>query len=189
MNTVPKIIPMAITESMESLVDNKYIDIYHDVFIFDLDGNAGVAAEVAFSVEDEYKNYFADNFINAINEIHKQCYISRIKGDQYNTSAFSLRFTNESNAYMSMSEGHKSAYIELDMLMDTFANEHIFRRYENNMLAIGGRPHWGLDYNVMTGGKLKNTYQKFKKWHKVYKKFNKYGTFNNRFTERMGFNI
>lgn len=56
---------------------------------------------------------------------------------------------------------------------------------------MGSRPHWGLEFNVLNGnnGVLNYLYPNLNKWKKAYEAFNANGTFNNRFTDRMGFSV
>jgi len=122
------------------------------------------------------------DYVNKSYEIYNQ-------GMQYQTSPFSLRFVNASRAQVSMMQGRRTAMIEMDMLTGTYAGPEIMYRYENFSYELGGRPHWGLEFDSLTGnnGLLSKLYPKLDQWLAVYKQFNALGTFDNQFTQRMGF--
>jgi hypothetical protein len=57
--------------------------------------------------------------------------------------------------------------------------EMLFTKYS-------ARPHWGKN-NRLSSNRVKKLYPDFSKWQKVFRLFNKDGTFCNEFTRRMGF--
>lgn len=87
-----------------------------------------------------------------------------------------------------MMQGRNTAMIEMDMLTGTYAGEEIMYRYETSMYPLGGRPHWGLEFDLLSGNNrlLERLYPKLSRWMSVYSQFNTLGTFNNSFTQRMG---
>jgi L-gulono-1,4-lactone dehydrogenase len=171
------------------LIDSGYVNQSYDIYNLALGGDVGFAAEIGFSLEDDKGNYTADNFRQAIDQIHLIAQRARTVGHQYQTSAFSLRFVDASQAQLSMMQGRKTAMIEMDMLTGTYAGQEIMYRYETNMYALGGRPHWGLEFDLLNGsnGVLSTMYPQLGTWLGVYQQFNALGTFDNRFTRRMGF--
>jgi len=52
------------------------------------------------------------------------------------------------------------------------------------------RPHWGKN-NRLNAAKVETCYNSYKlnKWKQVLKVFNKAGSFNNRFTNNVGFDV
>lgn len=200
-NLYPQVVPFAITESMQGLEDtgpdgttgkggyytNKSFDIYN----LGLNQDSGFAAEVAFPLQDADGNYTADGFKAAIDRIHQIAQRARQQGEQYQTSPFSLRFVKESNALLSMMNGRNTAMIEMDMVTGTYAGTEIMYRYETSMYSLSGRPHWGLDFDNISGsnGLLGKMYSKLDNWLGVYRQFNAQGTFNSSFTDRVGFTV
>ena len=79
--------------------------------------------------------------------------------------------------------------IEMDMVTGTYGGYETMLRYQNSMYQLGGRPHWGLEFDHLTGsnGLIKKLYPKLDDWLAVYRQFNSKGTFNNSFTDRVGF--
>jgi hypothetical protein len=114
---------------------------------------------------------------------------ARQQGEQYQTSPFALRFVKASGANLSMMNGRNTAMIEMDMLTGTYAGPEVMYRYETRMYSLGGRPHWGLDFDCITGNNdlLRKMYTKLDNWLGVYRQFNALGTFNSSFTDRVGF--
>ncbi len=188
LNEEPGFTPEALNISLLTLQDSIVGDSY-DIYNLGLGGGIGFAAEIGFALEDSYGAYTDANFKAAIDKIHKIAQVSRVQGTQYQTSPFSLRFVKQSRAHLSMMQGRNTAMIEMDMLTGTYAGEEIMFRYETSMYPLGGRPHWGLEFDFLSGnnGLLERLYPKLSRWMSVYSQFNTLGTFNNSFTQRMGF--
>jgi hypothetical protein len=57
------------------------------------------------------------------------------------------------------------------------------------MYELGGRPHWGLEFDHLTGSNnlIGKMYPQLQAWLNVYNQFNRKGTFNSSFTDRVGF--
>ncbi len=200
-NLYPQIIPFAVTESMEGLEDKGpdgtvgkggyYINKSFDIYNLGLNQDSGFAAEVGFPLQDSDGFYTAQGFKAAIDRIHQLAQRARQQGEQYQTSAFSLRFVKESNALLSMMNGRNTAMIEMDMVTGTYAGTEIMYRYETSMYSLSGRPHWGLDFDNISGSNdlLRKMYPKLDNWLGVYRQFNALGTFNSSFTDRVGFTV
>src|SRR4029453_11323194 len=101
-----------------------------------LNQDAGFAAEVGFSLQDEAGNYTSQHFKAAIDRIHRIGQRALQQGDQYQTSPFSLRFVKESSAHLSMMNGRNTAMIEMDMVTGTYAGPEVMYRYETSMYAL-----------------------------------------------------
>jgi hypothetical protein len=185
----PAFTPLALDIALITLMDFQYVNRSYDIYNLALGGDVGFAAEIGFSLDDSEGNYTADNFRAAIDRIHQIAQHALEQGSQYQTSPFSLRFVNKSEAHLSMMEGQRTAMIEMDMLTGTYAGSEIMYRYEAGMYSLGGRPHWGLEFDFLSGNNdlLAKMYPKLGQWLAVYGQFNAHGTFNNRFTQRMGF--
>lgn len=190
LNAEPLFTPEAVNISMFTLIDD-IVDKSYDIYNLGLGGGVGFAAEIGFSLDDGYGAYTNANFKAAIDKIHQIAQVSREQGCQYQTSPFSLRFVKQSRAHLSMMQGRNTAMIEMDMLTGTYAGAEIMYRYETNMYPLGGRPHWGLEFDFLSGnnGLLGKLYPKLSRWMSAYSQFNTLGTFNNSFTQRMGFTV
>jgi hypothetical protein len=190
-NLFPALIPFTVDTAMGQLVDDSYINYSFDIYNLGLNQDAGFAAEVGFSLQDAQGNYTPRAFKEAVDRIHRIAQRARQQGEQYQTSPFSLRFVKSSNALLSMMNGMNTAMIEMDMLTGTYAGPEIMYRYETSMYSIGGRPHWGLDFDNINGGNnlLGKMYPTLDRWLGVYRQFNARGTFNSSFTNRVGFTV
>lgn len=189
LNTFPKLTPAIINTALSGLTDQNYVQIYWKIYDLGLNGDAGFATEIGFALEDGHGGYTNQNFKAAVDKIHRIAQNARINGEQYQTSPFSLRFVKSSNAHLSMMQGINTCMIEMDMITGTYGGPEIMMRYQNNMYDIGGRPHWGLEFDNLSGANnmIGNMYPKLNTWMAVYNQFNSKGTFNNRFTDRVGF--
>ena len=188
-NAIPKLTPDIIDLALNGLTDSGYINKYWHIYNLGLNGNAGFATEIGFSLEDDEGQYTSEHFKAAVDKIHLVAQNARINGEQYQSSPFSLRFVKASNAHLSMMEGVNTCMIEMDMVTGTYGGMEIMMRYQDSMYMLGGRPHWGLEFDHLTGSNnlIADMYPKLDKWLAVYEQFNELGTFNNRFTDRVGF--
>jgi hypothetical protein len=168
--------------------------------VFPLGGDAigGYGAETGFTMENHTKA--VDRLIEIAAETLET-------GGQAQNVPFSLRYVAGSSAFLSPQYGDDVAtntiknkvkassrpatcMVELLNTYDTIGGKELLRRYQLAMFAYGGRPHWGLDMNIMSGFFLQqNMYPAYNKWKKVYDSMNANGSFDNAFTHRMGWSI
>jgi len=186
----PSLIPDVITLSLLTQIDQNFIGASYDVYNLGLAGNFGFAAEIGFPL-GQPGAYSNASFQAAIDKIHLIAQTARVEGSQYQTSPFSLRFVKASAAQLSMMQGQDTAMIEMDMVTGTYGGAEIMYRYETNMYPLGGRPHWGLEFDFLTGNNdlLRRMYPNLSRWLAVYQQFNALHTFDNSFTQRMGFTV
>lgn len=129
----------------------------------------------------------------------------------YHNSPIGIRFVAPSKHYLSMGYKMQTTTIELPLLKGTpsrvdrlakklfgalslfFPSLHsrkqilkIYERIESRLYGLGGRPHWGQRHFIKRR-RVAEMYPKFKTWHANYKRFNALGTFDNEFTEEVGF--
>jgi D-arabinono-1,4-lactone oxidase/FAD binding domain len=188
-NRFPTIIPEAISLSMPGLVDTNYINKSFDIYNLGLNQNAGFATEIGFALKDSAGNYTETHFQQAVDRIHRIAQRARVQGEQYQTSPFSLRFVKASQAQLSMMQGIDTCMIEMDMVTGTYGGPEVMQRYQESMYELGGRPHWGLEFDHVTGSNnlMAKMYPQLQSWLNVYNQFNRKGTFNSSFTDRVGF--
>jgi len=188
-NRFPTIIPEAISLSMPGLVDTNYIDRSFDIYDLGLNQNAGFATEIAFALQDSAGNYTETHFQQAVDRIHRIAQRARVQGEQYQTSPFALRFVKSSQAQLSMMQGMNTCMIEMDMVTGTYGGPEVMQRYQESMYELGGRPHWGLEFDHLTGSNnlIGKMYPQLQSWLDVFSQFNRKGTFNSSFTDRVGF--
>lgn len=189
LNSHPRLTPAIINTALSGLVDKNYVRLYWQIYDLGLNKDAGFATEIGFALRDANGGYTKENFKNAVDKIHRIAQNARINGLQFQTSPFSLRFVKSSKANLSMMQGMDTCMIEMDMITGTYGGPEIMMRYQNNMYDLGGRPHWGLEFDNLSGANnmIATMYPELATWMNVYNQFNSEGTFNNRFTDRVGF--
>jgi hypothetical protein len=188
-NWFPSIIPEAISLSIPGLVDTNYINRSFDIYNLGLNQNAGFATEIGFALQDSAGNYTETHFQQAVDRIHRIAQRARVQGKQYQTAPFALRFVKASQAQLSMMQGVNTCMIEMDMVTGTYGGQEVMQRYQESMYELGGRPHWGLEFDHLTGSNnlIGKMYPQLQLWLDIYNQFNRKGTFNSSFTDRVGF--
>jgi D-arabinono-1,4-lactone oxidase len=188
-NRFPTIIPEAISLSISGLVDTNYVNRSFDIYNLGLNQNAGFATEIGFALQDSAGNYTETHFQQAVDRIHRIAQRARVQGEQYQTSPFALRFVKASQAQLSMMQGINTCMIEMDMVTGTYGGPEVMQRYQESMYELGGRPHWGLEFDHLTGSNnlIGKMYPQLQSWLNVYNQFNRKGTFDSSFTDRVGF--
>jgi FAD/FMN-containing dehydrogenase len=175
----PKILPGLIDGGMKAL-ERDYVDRSYRVF------NIG-AANYAPAYGSEI-GVPIDRVVEATERILDICANSVRIGQAYLTSPFSLRFVKASAAFMSMMYERDTCMIELISLDQTTGGRELFKRIENDLYSLGGRPHWGL-LNFLNGsnGLIERLYPAYPKWKAIHDQLNANETFNSPFTDRVGF--
>ena len=189
LNLIPSIAPKIIKSAINALPDQNFVRKSFKIYNLGIDGDAGFANEIGFSLQDQDQKYTMDHFKAAVDSIHKVAQLARIEGQQYQTSPFSLRFVKRSSAYLSMMNERNTCMIEIDMVTGSYAGEEILNRQQDALYQLGGRPHWGLEFDQLNGNHklITKMYPNFPKWKKVYDQLNSKGTFDNKTTNRLGF--
>ncbi len=179
---IPHKTPQFIDRAMRSLEDEDYVDKSYKVLNQGLKQvkTIGTAIEIGFSM---------DQYIPAAEKIMEIAEQRALIGCQYLTSPFALRFVKASPAYLSMMHGRDTCMIEIPTLTQSLGREDILTHFQESLYAFGGRPHWGLETDQLTGSNdlIRKMYPAYDRFMAVYRKLNHKGTFNNTFTDRVGF--
>jgi hypothetical protein len=159
----------------------------------------GYGTETAFSMEKEFRLDFPGKplgdptkaYITAVDHAIEMAAQHWSEGRYVQTGNAAIRFVKASNAYLSPQFGELTCMLEMLNVADTHGGKELFYRYQREFFKYGGRPHWGLDLSVTTGNNnlMEKMYPQFSKWKNVYDLLNFHGTFNNRFTDRMGLSV
>ncbi len=107
----------------------------------------------------------------------------------HHSAPLSLRFVAPSSAYLAMQYEQKTTMMEMGMLVGLPGAEELLHTQEDIFLReFKARPHWGLDRNVLRNeGDIERLYPaSWPSWKAVYEKMNVNGTFDGRFTDRVG---
>lgn len=179
---LPGLAPRTIENAIKALADEVYIAESYRVL--DLGAPNYVAAyssELALPVEN-------GAYIAAADKIIEIAELNRTGKKIFHSLPFSLRFVAPDDLYFSMMYGRKTCMIEVPMIDRTKGGLEILRDIEDALLEFGARPHWG-QVHYLAGGReaIKKMYPMFDRWIAVRKALNPNGTFNNRFSERCGF--
>jgi len=77
--------------------------------------------------------------------------------------------------------------IELILLHDTEGGFELLAAYEQELYAIGGRPHWG-QYNVLTGSHelIEAMYPRYPRWQAIRRQIDPGDRFDSPFARRVG---
>lgn len=178
LNSFPRLTPGIINEATKALV-GEYVDRSYRVYnIGSANDLAGYGSEIAFPLST------CTRAIDRILQITGQ---RQALGQAYLNAPFSLRFVKESPAHMSMMEGTDTCMVEFLTLDNTVGGREILQELESEMLAFGGRPHWGLQ-NFLTGasGLIEAMYPRLPGWQAIRAQLDPHNTFANAFTERTG---
>lgn len=173
---------MRAVDEQNYLVDDKlYGNIHYQIYLQGGDQIGGYAAEMGVP--------FAKGCTTAIKKSIEIAKTSYEVGWHVESAIISVRFVAASKAYMSPQYGAPTMMLEYLNVNDAHGGKELMYRYQTAILAIGGRPHWGLEFNVLNGCNnfLYKLYPKLDKWMESYQFFNEYRTFENRFTHRLGF--
>lgn len=142
-----------------------------------------VVSDMGIDAHDpSYVTQATDKLIELFQEIRKE------NRHQFATSPFSLRFTDAATAYLGPQYGRPSCMLEAPILTGSPHASDTLTQFRNLLRTqFNGRPHWG-QINEMDLVKLKDLYpDTWSKFMENYNKFNRFGTFSNKFTASMGF--
>jgi hypothetical protein len=139
----------------------------------------GFAIEVAFHYSETFR------VMDRIIELAEQ---SVARGRRH-TAPVAIRYVAPSHAYASPQYGRETVMFEVLMVKGTPQGKETLEDIERELLKLPGvRIHWGLQMGVMSnaGDQLRKMYPRWDAWMSVYRRFNAGGTFNNKFTDRLG---
>jgi L-gulono-1,4-lactone dehydrogenase len=178
----PSLSPRMIDAQLRAIARRDYENRSYKVLNI---GNANLlhayAAEIGVPVDARGTHVEAVERIFAVAAAH------RALGQVYSPSGFSLRFVRESPAFLSMMHGRDTMMIELIQLTHTEGAFELLAAYEEDLYALGGRPHWG-QVNTLTGSHdlIASMYPRYADWLAAHRRFNASGVFDSPFSKRVG---
>jgi hypothetical protein len=178
----PRLSPRLIDAQMTAIARRDYENVSYKVLNI---GNANLLH--AYSAEIGVPIDAAGTHVEAVERIFEIARRHRELGEVFHTSAISLRFVRASPAFLSMMHGRDTMMIELIQLTHTEGGMELLADYEEQLYALGGRPHWG-QVNTLTGshGLLEEMYPRYPDWQAVRARFNASGVFDSPFSKRVG---
>ncbi len=138
----------------------------------------GFASEMSVPVE---------RTVEAVDRVLAIAEEARELGGHYHSAPFSIRFVKASRCYLSPQYGRDSCMIEFLMLKGSVGAWNLLRRYEEALLPLDGRPHWGLaNWITDASGEVAARYPELSTWRGVKHALDPDGMFDNAFTDRIG---
>ncbi len=176
----PRLAPLLLQLSMRALAKKEYVAVSYKVF------NIGAANRVpAWSGEIAIPT--DGRHIEAVETIFAVADAQRRTNRIYQSSPIALRFVMASPAHLSMMNGSETMMIELIELYGSKGAVDLIGAYEEALVPLGGRPHWG-QINALAGDgeELAALYPRYEAWQRVHRRMNATGVFDNAFSERVG---
>jgi hypothetical protein len=180
LNLFPGSIPGVIDKLLHKLETPGFESINYNVLI--LGAGADVKAtsnEIAVRLPDA---------VTAVDEILRLAEANKPEG-LHHTAPIGVRFVAAARGHLSpqnWGDGQATCMIETPLLKGTHRFETILQRIERGLRPLPGRPHWG-QRNGASLPTIKALYPRLDDWLAAYRRFNKFGTFDNDFTTRAGF--
>ena len=182
-NKHPRRVPKFIETSLKELRDDSYKNISHKVF------HIGAPNDMrAYGIEMSFK---LENIIEAVEDCFAQAKFFQKRGWLHSAPP-SLRFVDQSNAFLSMTNNQVSAFMEMGILVGSNGSDELLKGYERLFIEkYNARPHWGLDLDILSNiDQVKSLYgTSCDEWLAVYHDMNSTGVFNGQFTDRLGISI
>ncbi|HEY2512643.1 MAG TPA: D-arabinono-1,4-lactone oxidase [Polyangiaceae bacterium] len=186
MNAEPRAIPEILQFGLESLqtgADGRVDDSYR---IFNLG-----KINSAHVLSGEYFVPLAgDAFLDAAERLLAVIASNRARG-VFQTSPFSMRFVQNSDACLSMVHGPGPfCAIECPVFFEARGGLEALLSYEEVLYGAFARPHWG-QIHELTGarGWLERAYPDLSTWRSIHHQLNDRGVFDNAFTDRLGLSV
>lgn len=172
-----------LTVSLATLFDENYTAESFRVFhLGELNLFRVFGIELAFPIQDTVK---------VTEAVFQQAAVEYAAGRKH-SAPFSLRFVKASSSYLAMQHGRDTVMLEMGMLVEQHESRTLLRDYEQLFVdRFGSRPHWGLDMSFLTSwSEVERLYgQGAHDWQRVYQRLNSAGTFDGRFTDRLGISM
>jgi len=188
-NVFHECVPNLITSAMKALEEDSKnnqvrVDDYVNVFDIGVKGDYGNACEVGFPFSLDG----TQQVVKAVETI-KQKAKEMSSQNIWHTSPFDLRFVRQCSAHMSMMNKSDTCMIEIPLVNGTNNGEKLLKAVETSLIALGGIPHWGLEFDVFSpknNDEIVERFPKFMTWLENYRHWNKDGLFSNEVTTRLG---
>ena len=107
----------------------------------------------------------------------------------FHTAPVAIRYVAPCKAYASPQYERETVMFEVLMAKGTRKGPEALALIEEAMLSVPGvRVHWGLNMDRMTADNcdLTEMYPMWPRWMATFRRFNRQGTFQNKFTRRLG---
>jgi len=188
LSAFPRLSPFVIEFELTQLVDSLYVaQSYQVLHLGDANYVPAYSSELSFSAEENDPAHGRFQYIRAIDRLIQMARQEKAHG-RYHNIPLSVRFVAQSPHLLSLSQGRKSAIIEIPALAAVPGGWDLLRFYERRMFdEFKARAHWGQANFIIGADRIFEAYpQAFERWLAVRARLCPKGTFDNSFTERMG---
>jgi FAD/FMN-containing dehydrogenase len=103
----------------------------------------------------------------------------------FHTAPLGVRFTAGSPHWLAPQFERPSCMIEVPLLQGTPGHEPMLRSIQSDLDDLDARPHWG-QLHWLALPRVRALYPRAAGWLAAYARFNRFGTFQNAFTRRLG---
>ncbi|HEV8551480.1 MAG TPA: D-arabinono-1,4-lactone oxidase, partial [Polyangiaceae bacterium] len=188
LSTWPFLSKAVVNLELTQLVDKLYIAQSYQVFnLGDANYVPAYSSELSFSAEENDPLHGPYQYLRAIDRLLELATEQAAHG-RYHNIPLSVRFVAASPHLLALSQGRKSAIIEMPQLAHVPGGWDLLRFYERRMFdEFRTRAHWGQANFIVGADRILATYPGvFETWLGVRARLCPNGTFDNSFTERMG---
>jgi len=188
LSAFPGLSPFVIKFELTQLVDSLYVaQSYQVLHLGDANYVPAYSSELSFSAEEDDPVHGRFQYMRAVDRLIELARREARHG-RYHNIPLSVRFVAESPHLLALSQGRKSAIIEIPLLAAVPGGWDLLRYYERRMFdEFKARAHWGQANFIIGADRIFEAYpQVFERWLGVRARLCPNGTFDNSFTERMG---
>ena len=182
-NFKPDLTPKKIQTSMKLMKYKRHKDKSYRVLF------QGGAAALRYGISSEFA-FRADPqlLIDVMEKIFAQTKYLVAYAKLYHPSYIPLRFTQQSKAYLSTASIGETMYIDVPTLYGVLGFEDLLESYQEQLIPLGGFPHWGKMNKVLyqRHDVIQQAIPKYQKWINVRRQMDPDGTFINDFIIKMG---
>jgi len=188
LNVWPKLSRVVTKLAISQLVDRRFTaQSYQVLHLGDANYVPAYSAELAFSAEPADAIDGELQYVRALERILALAEQLAARGHYHNVP-LSVRFVASSPHFLALSQGRRSAIVEIPLLAGVAGGWDLLRFYERCMFnEFRARAHWGQANFAVGADRVSESYpDTFHAWLRVRAKLCPRGTFDNSFTERMG---
>jgi len=188
LSAFPSLSPFVIEFELTQLVDSLYVaQSYQVLHLGDANYVPAYSSELSFSAEQDDPVHGRFQYIRAVDRLIELARQEKSHG-RYHNIPLSVRFVAQSPHLLALSQGRKSAIVEIPALAAVPGGWDLLRYYERRMFdEFKARAHWGQANFIIGADRIFGAYPgAFEHWLAVRARLCPKGTFDNSFTERMG---
>lgn len=179
----PELAKQSLELALDSQVDDNYTNVSYRVF------NIGVVNYApAIAIEAAFDTRQTRAAIERSFTLADSLFAQGAKS----TSPIAIRFVKPTSALIGMQNGRPTMFMEVIALRGSDNAPTLLKAYQRTLRdEFGARPHWGLDYNLLTSeAQARALYPAtWDRWKAQYRRFNSTGTFDGKVTDRLGISV